>query len=451
MTPNKSAAANIPSYESPRESDDPKLMSDIINWKNRHEEIFQSSGAHGTDLPNECRRRLEVAVKNIADVTEPETRGLLLSGGLDSSAILQAASSQGITFAVAITVLIVREDANKQDNDNENDKRNRRLPPDALYAKFAAEQHVVKHLVIELTPKELLDQQLAKTIRTLAVWGTMDTRNSLVIGAALEKAKELGMTDVIVGDGSDELFGGYQFTLGSPNGDGPDRWKERRDAMVNQWTFVTKKLGNSHGITVHQPFTDREVLVDWALEKTLRSDCVADDLLTGTAAFGKEAEPMTLVQGLGKLVLRQAYSGLCRSAWRPWNPIDVGSGAAVVGIKNFWKSHPTTNDSGGGERYTVSDKEFAEAETLLFREHGIIITSKEHLVNIRVYQKLFGGGNNIGANTPDAVLFAYESPFLHPTKKKYPIGDPRGCAGCCFDILDATFCHVCDRYPAQRT
>jgi len=419
-------------------------MSEIIDWKGRHDEIFQSSGGHGTDLPDECRRRLEVAVQKIADVTRPETRGLLLSGGLDSSAILQAASSQGITFSVAITVLIVREAANNQ----ESDKRNRRLPPDALYAKFAAEQHGVNHLVIELTPKELLDQQLAKTIGTLAVWGTMDTRNSLVIGAALEKAKELGITDVIVGDGADEIFGGYQFTLESPDGDGPAKWKNRRDAMVKQWTFVTKKLGNSHGITVHQPFTDKEVLVDWALENALRSDCVADDLLTGTAAFGKEAEPMTLVQGLGKLVLRQAYSGLCRSAWRPWNPIDVGSGFVVVGIKSFWMSHGS-----GGERYNVSDEGFSAAETLLFEEHGIIITSKEHLVNIRVYQELFGGNgtNSFGGNAPDAVRFAYENPFSHPTKKKYPIGDPRGCAGCCFEILDATFCHVCDRYPAQRT
>jgi len=434
MAPNASAAASIPACET---LIDPDRKGSEVDWKGRHEEIFRSSGGYATDLPGECRRRLELVIRKVADATNPATRGILLSGGLDSSAMLHAAYSQGITFAVAITVLIVR--------DKDTTEQNRRLPPDAAYAKFAAEQHGVNHVVIELTAQELLDQQLIKTIGTLAVWGTMDTRNSLIIGAALEKAKEMGMNDVIVGDGADELFGGYQFTLGSPHEDGPSKWKKRRDAMVKQWTFVTKKLGTARGVTVHQPFTDTEVLVDWALETTHRSDCVADDLLTGTAAFGKEATPK-IKMNLGKIVLRQAYSGICRSAWRPWNAPDVGSGSVVVGTKSFWKNHPESN---GGYRYNVSDEELAEAKDLLFREHGIIITSKEHLVNIRVYQSIFRGDNELGEDTADAVLFA--SPFLHPTKERYPIGDPRGCTGCCFEIRDETFCHVCDIFPAQHS
>ena len=37
-------------------------------------------------------------------------------------------------------------------------------------------------------------------------------RNSLVVAAAMRAAAQLGYKSAVVGDGADELFGGYSFT-----------------------------------------------------------------------------------------------------------------------------------------------------------------------------------------------------------------------------------------------
>ena len=529
-------------------NDDDEFDDSNDSWKRVHEENYNnstsSSSTTTTSMPEECRRRLTLAVQKIADWTEPETQGLLLSGGIDSCAILEAAASQGITFAFAITVVIIADNENENDNDNDNPAP---PPPDELYAKFAAaaaaakqqQQHncLMNHVIVKLTPTELLDQQLSKTIQTLAVWGTMDTRNSLVIGAALEKAKELGLKDIVVGDGADELFGGYSFMFGSGSSskEEEEQWKKRRDRMVRQWTFVTGTLAKSFGVVVHQPFMDREVLVDWALQNTHRHDCVADDYhydydyavdnnknnnnnnkIKIQSVFDgpyhhQQQQPQpnnnndndndnntsTTTAVIGKLLLRQAFSSMCRSAWRPWNAIDVGSGAIVIGTDDYWTNNSNSNSNNNDnddddddqktktkisrnrqqqqhhQEYNVTDAEFLTAKIRLREDHGIVITSKEHLVNIRMYQKIFcsnvnnknvdgngtvdGNGNvNIDVDLRVPALDAsFSSPFsfssfVHPTKQRYPIGDKRGCVGCCFEIGEVQFCHVCDAYPAQH-
>ena len=51
-----------------------------------------------------------------------------------------------------------------------------------------------------------------------------------------------------------------------------------------------------------------------------------------------------------------------------------------------------------------------------------------------------GGGGGDGGGEDDVLR--------HPTKKW--LGPGEGCAGCRFEIGDATFCDVCGAYPAQR-
>lgn len=63
---------------------------------------------------------------------------------------------------------------------------------------------------------------------------------------------------------------------------------------------------------------------------------------------------------------------------------------------------------------------------------GFVIKNKEHLANFRAFEQAFGRD---GAS--------------HPTVKRLALG--LGCAGCCFEIGEKTFCEVCGAYPAQRT
>ena len=117
----------------------------------------------------------------------------------------------------------------------------------------------------------------------------------------------------------------------------------------------------------------------------------------------------------GKLVLREAYDTI--ASWRRKDPIEVGSGITVIARDAFWAE-------------LVSDDELS-AETARLLERGFVIQSKEHLTNFRAFEAAFG---------PDGDR--------HPEKKRLGVG--QGCAGCCFEIGDATWCSVCGAYPAQR-
>ena len=89
----------------------------------------------------------------------------------------------------------------------------------------------------------------------------------------------------------------------------------------------------------------------------------------------------------------------------------------MIGKDPFWKDR-------------VSDEEF-EAEAAALKKDGYIIRSKEYLVNFRAFEKCFG---RFGERLPN--------------KKRLPIGE--GCVGCCLEIGEKTFCHICGAYPAPR-
>ena len=78
----------------------------------------------------------------------------------------------------------------------------------------------------------------------------------------------------------------------------------------------------------------------------------------------------------------------------------------------------------------TSDADFEDARAAP-AARGFVLKDKEHPANFRAFVQIFGAG---GA--------------AHPTKKRLAIGE--GCAGCCFEIGEATFCEVCGAYPAQR-
>jgi len=357
----------------------------------------------------ECRNRLMESVRKIAASCNTDTQklGLLLSGGVDSSAILQAAAvSANVRFAAAVTVVIV---------DPDNPNNNSRPPEDELYATEAARlyneslSHTMKHSIVRLSPASLIQKYSRPTIQTLALWDFMETRNSLIISAALHEASKLGLTDVIVGDNADELFGGsYDIYFHEKYVNDAEGWKEKRDGMADL-PFVTEKLAVKYNIKIHQPFTDQEVFVQWALRETTRNDWISKCSIQ--SQFGGPYE----MQNCGKIVLREAFCTL--ASWRRMDWIFRGSGAEEGDILvGYFKT-------------VLSDDEFRSKQTE-YLQKGIKLETKEHLHNIEIFQSIFGG-------------------LVHPIKQRYPIGDPRGCVSCCFEI-DEPFCHLCDAYPAQH-
>lgn len=316
-------------------------------------------------------------------------RCLILSGGVDTCAILAAAKKVGMPFSTGFTV-VTGDDS-----------------PDLGFATAAAKEHGLKHVVIRLTPKELVSNYLPLLIQKMEKYDGMTLRNGLVVAAAFHKASEMGFTHAITGDGADELFGGYSFMWKFENS--PDEWKEKRDSMCQQWTFDTAALAEMYGMIPHSPFAEPSV-VKWALENTQRSDCI------GTG-------PIRLVYGgefinhqTGKMILRQAYETV--SSWRRKDPIEVGSGVTVIGHDEYWSD-------------LIGDEEFEVAKTKLL-ERGYIIKNKEQFYNFSLFEKEFGPNGEACKSI-----------------KRLALG--KGCVGCCFEVGDKTFCFVCGAYPAQRS
>ena len=202
---------------------------------------------------SELRSTLNAALLGIAERTKPEERCIILSGGVDTCAILTAAKQVGVSFGGAVTVLTGAD------------------VPDAEFAAAAAAGAQLEHHVVTMTPADLLETYLPACVRQLATFDGMTLRNSLVVAAAMRRAAQLGFKSAVVGDGADELFGGYSFTWGMA--DDVDGWREKRDKMCGTWTFATEHLARLHGLESHSPYTE-PAFVAWALASTGRAECI---------------------------------------------------------------------------------------------------------------------------------------------------------------------------------
>jgi asparagine synthetase B (glutamine-hydrolysing) len=190
----------------------------------------------------------ESSLQDIAERTDPSTCCLILSGGIDTCAILQAASQIGMTFAAAVTVVTGDDSYTRW-----------WLPLPQLWP---------SNLVNEKDPVE---KKLKLCIQKLSSCDGMMHRNSLVMVAAFQKVAELEfINDVIVEDGADELFGGYSFTLKTEDS---KEWKEKGDSMCATWMFATGALANMHSLKSHSPYMEPQ-MVEWSNENTQQSDCI---------------------------------------------------------------------------------------------------------------------------------------------------------------------------------
>jgi asparagine synthase (glutamine-hydrolysing) len=113
--------------------------------------------------------------------------GLLLSGGLDSSVLAALAAKRGPLLTISMGF-----------GDSDVDER--------VHARQVAEHIGSKHVDVLISPQEIRDEVMAGAWvfdDLFADWGTLST---LLL---YRRCREMGVKVVLVGEGADELFGGY--------------------------------------------------------------------------------------------------------------------------------------------------------------------------------------------------------------------------------------------------
>jgi asparagine synthase (glutamine-hydrolysing) len=320
--------------------------------------------ANVDEVAAELRALLEKSVKKNL------TKDMLFSGGIDTSILATIVSKyvriRGFTCAF------------KQAN-----------ALDIKYAKLMAERLNIEHYMNPFDEDQVFDV-IPDVVKVLESFDPMEVRNSITITIGLKFAKSYGVTELITGDGADELFAGYHMYYRHVGN------KEKLSSMLKKmWgimAFSSVPLGKSLGIEVRAPFLDPEV-----------------------QKFAMNMDPRYNVQEergevWGKWILRKAYEDVLppEVRWRDKNPIEVGSGTTIL-PKYLAKK--------------ISDSEFAAKKKKILERDNVTIRDKEQLVYYEAYREVVG--------------------VPYP---KDP--DARTCPQCHSNVPEnATVCKTCGAYP----
>ena len=291
---------------------------------------------------------------------------ILLSGGLDTSIVASIAARIGPLRAHTVAM----EGAPS---------------PDIEYARVMARRLKLNHQLHVFGMDELM-RTLPEVIRTLHVFDPMEIRNSAAVYIGMKEACRDGVSTLLTGDASDELFAGYSFLFNLDT-------ETLRSSLTKLWrvmTFSAIPMSRSIGMDAKIPFLDP------AVQK-----------LAG------EIPPTLLVgerngQKMGKWIVREAFDDLLPSeiTWRAKTPIEYGCGT-------------TTLPQVFNER--VSDGEFFEKQRRIKETDGVAIRDKEQLAYYEIFREELG-----------------PRPATHS----------RTCPQCQYEVaLDATFCRTCGAYP----
>jgi len=232
---------------------------------------------------------MESMIGKIKDLLSAATRrnpaeGLLFSGGLDSG--LLAFLCPGIK-AITVTFDSFGDDLN--------------------YARSLASFLGIRPHYRRIEVEEAI-AAVSPVVRALESFDPA-IPNDITVYFGLKTARELGLKTVMTGDGSDELFAGYQYMQGIKDLNG---YLKR---MSSTMSFTTQRIARIFGIEIKQPFLDREV-VDFCRERIP----VEQKLKNEKGKF------------IGKWILRKAFEKDLPAdfIWQGKRPLEYGSGTTKL-------------------------------------------------------------------------------------------------------------------------
>lgn len=194
------------------------------------------------DTVREVRKLIYASVQRL-----PESSGLLLSGGLDSSIIAAVARAFGRklpVFVFAMNRIIQKQSEHERD---------------LHYARIVA-----KHLGLSLTEILLESRQLARNV-PLAILLTETSRGTIVdpCAALIEVAKQVsqtGISSLIMGEAADDLFGSFTFALRYMKGEAlRSYYQHELDFGLPEEMANLQRAVEPWGLVLVDPFWTREL------------------------------------------------------------------------------------------------------------------------------------------------------------------------------------------------
>jgi asparagine synthase (glutamine-hydrolysing) len=290
---------------------------------------------------------------------------LLLSGGLDSSilaSILHPVCSVTTGFGSCA--------------------------PDLIYARQIARKYSKKHVEVIVDSGKMLDM-VSQIIQIFKTFDPIEIRNSCVVLAGIEQAKNEGYSKIMTGDGGDELFAGYNY-LARYYSDLP-RLDQEMHRLWQIMHFSAIALGQHVGVEVKTPFLDNEF-----------------------ALFAKSLGVIEKVgehtgEKFGKFILRKCFEmELGNIVWR--RKLAQEQGAATDRYPNYIEN-------------MIDDLTFANRAKVA-QEESVRIRNKEHLHYYAIFRSYF------------------------PPPKEEWNGCESHCPECSGCIpADIRFCRICGAFP----
>ena len=306
---------------------------------------------HVDNITKELRGRIYRAVRNCIDRDEA---GILLSGGLDSSVITAFVPS----YVKLHTFSIGLEDA-----------------PDLEAARQVAQFIKSEHHELVVTLQQILDI-LPEVIYYLESFDALLVRSSVINYLIAKEASKLVPT-ILVGEGADGLFAGFERYKSIPSGELPGVLGKDIMSMHNQGLQRVDRCSMAHGLVAYAPFLDFE-LVEYSM-------CIPPAL--------------KIKDGVEKWILRMAVEGNL-----PPQIINRPKDA-------FWSSGGVQELLSEYAYEHISLDEFARERVL---PNGWFINTPEELMYYRIFRDWFGSA----ADNPTWVGRTTGAPFLETGHKQ---------------------------------
>ncbi len=297
--------------------------------------------------------------------------GILLSGGLDSSIL-----AYHIKPKYSITISIDKES------------------PDYFYSSLIAKKkYSINHHMINISYDEVLTN-IEELIEEFKTFDPIFLKNSVVQLIGFKIAKEMNINSLVIGDGADELFAGYNFL--HKYTEDPERLDKKINSLIQNMDFISIKFSNKLGLKIFLPFLQKEI-AEFSQKITIKEKISKKD---GTF--------------YGKFFLRKCYEDILGKeiVWREKNALEKGSG--VTNLKYYIENNMITDSE-----YVVEEEKS--------KSEGVEIRNKEHLYFYKIYRKFFRPPREDIPNESNTI-------------KKCPF-----CKSIC--SWKGNFCKVCGGYP----